>query len=304
MRRFLYFYLPIIFVECYLFLTLFLFEFGPVSYNLKEPVLFWCFLFLYQFALLLGYCVGVFSFKRDGNLLNNNYLPIRFFYIVVVFSVFANLIFYKNVMMYDGLIPYNLIDDLMLGVNNPNQSYVDRMVAYRDQQSNKLFNFMYFFISFSKPLLTVMIVFYWNKISVVMRVVVFIIILFQIVVGVSAGINKPIFDFFVYFSFALVVMIACGYFRGGREGLGNNKFFVFISIASFFVFFYMFGYFMSSRGGDVVNISRVSSLGDITVPSDVDLNSFFWFYLLCIHLAIIVYYTRLLWLFTCTNSKF
>ena len=34
---------------------------------------------------------------------------------------------------------------------------------------------------------------------------------------------------------------------------------------------------MSSRGGDVVNISRVSSLGDITVPSDVDLNSFFGF---------------------------
>ncbi|WP_257285965.1 hypothetical protein [Endozoicomonas sp. SESOKO1] len=277
MRSFFRLYLPIFIVEIYLIFTICLFLFGPIEFKVHNNIIFGLYLSLYIFALLIGY---LFSLKL--NLVNRDLfcfngrekLSLSFFYIVLFLSFFANIIFYKNVMLHDSISLSAIWKSILHGLDNPELAYATRMQRFESYQGNKLLNILYFFIAFARPLLTAMIPFYWDRLTFFIKFVSLSLLSFQVFVGLSAGLNKPIFDFFFFFSVSLAVYFVLHYIRYGNFGFKNRKLFVCLSVFAFFLFLIFFGTFMSARGGDFSYFYSTSPLGDIFISDDLNVTIF------------------------------
>ena len=64
------YFIPILFLEVYLIITLLIFEFGPVSYHVELPFLFWGFMFIYLCSFLMGYIVAFITRSRSNRIVD------------------------------------------------------------------------------------------------------------------------------------------------------------------------------------------------------------------------------------------
>ena len=276
-------YLPIILVEVYLVFTILLFLFGPVDFKIHNELLFWLYLSLYQFSLFLGYYVslrlkkirsGINSFLSNYQYKNHTYLSLRFFYIALVLSLASTLIFYKNVMLVDDIFSHDFFKAFVSGLSDPNLSYSSRIARLDGYEGNKLVNALYFFIAFSRLMFLVMLPFFWGRLSVLLKIISLSLAFLQIFVSYSAGLNKPIFDLFFFFSSSLILVIVFDYIKAGGILTKEKVFFVACGVLSFFIFIVSFGYFIYAReGADFSFIVGSSPLGDIEVKEINDINS-------------------------------
>ena len=260
-------YFPIVVVEIYLFLTLVLFIYGPISFVIHESTKFWFYIVLYQLFVFLGYLIGIKTTKSISAVDRVSFFPKKIYYSVLVLAVFSNLIFYKNVMMLDSYIPWDIFDQVMVGIDSSKEVYDERSARLTYYQGSKSLNIFYFFIAFSKPLLTVLYPMYFSKVSLPVKVISFFVIAFQLLVGFASGLNKPFFDFFLLLFLSMLTCFLISLFRKELLHKAKSGFFIIIPCLSFLLFVFVFSVAMSERGGDLTYFTSesISPLRDITV---------------------------------------
>ena len=156
--------LPLILLEGYLILTLVLLFFGPVTFDLHNVDLFLMYMFIYHIAFILGYYLSIKSFIINKKTINYEYSSFKF-YVLLIFGAFSILLTYKNIMMSDSLIPFDIFNEFKNGLSNPGAIYSERMerIASGEGGSARLLNLLSIFFSFTKLLFLFYSIFYWKK---------------------------------------------------------------------------------------------------------------------------------------------
>lgn len=270
---------PIILTEIYLVFTLLVFSFGPIEYHIENPLIFWDYIFLYHFNMILGYVFAAIPFKnrtrpisRTGDLSS---FKIR---VLILAAFIAFLIGHKNATMSDSLIPVNFFSDIATGLLKNAEQYVLKMQRVDVYSGSKFLNIFNFFIAFAKVVLIPVIVFYWEKMTVVDRFLAITVSVLPVLSGICIGTNKLIFDFVILYGSSLAIYFVGFYYREGTFNFKSRKFFI-ATIVTFFCFaIWFFGTAMLGRGGDPSYIETTSPLGHIIVAfayRDAGENSFF-----------------------------
>jgi hypothetical protein len=107
------------------------------------------------------------------------------------------------------------------------------------------------------------VIFYWEKLTIVDRVLALTVTFLPVLSGISTGTNKPLFDFVIlYGSSLLLYFVACFYNDGGFN-FKSRRFFIVIIFVFFGAALWFFGTAMLGRGGDPSYVESTSPLGHI-----------------------------------------
>ena len=265
------YFIPILFLEVYLIITLLIFEFGPVSYHVELPFLFWGFMFIYLCSFLMGYIVAFITRSRSNRIVDgyfkNTQPSFNRFKLIMVAALASSLLGFKGVdSIFDLLNPIFLFDSALSGIYSPGEAYNIKMERVNSQgQGNILLSSVLFILAFSKVLIIPALVFMWDRLGRFSKFFAIFITLIPLLNGLSVGTNKSIFDFAIFYSSSLAVYFIHHYYRYGSFGFYKRKFFVFVFVFSFIGAFSFFGSAMSERGGNISYIETVSTLGEVTV---------------------------------------
>ncbi len=253
-------YLPLIFVETYLLVTLLLYFFGPVNFKTHNLGFFLVLLFLYHSAFILGYWVAKKLYKPRFNFKSARFSP-KLYYATLILSTFMVLLNYKNLMLTNSIIPYNLFKDVSYGITNPGLAYTERQVQLMDgvTSGSRLLNILSIFLAFTKLFFIFLCIHFWKDLSRIKKLQFTLYCLLFISAGFSSGTNSVIFIFFIFFVSALMLKLY----------LDRSKYLkraVLILGSSLMLPILFFGYIMSRRGGGFDYFAGTSPLGDISGP--------------------------------------
>ncbi|OWF66225.1 hypothetical protein B6A14_03235 [Polynucleobacter hirudinilacicola] len=257
-------YLPLLLVETYLIGTIIVFLFGPIKYYLESPFEFFCFIFFYHACSLFGYVMGV--ARTQCRVMQSG---ARFFYkpyyALLVVGLFAFLIGHKNFIGVESIIPYDLLDGIQGGLRSSSEQYVIRNESQALYGGDKGLNALYFLIAFSKIIIIPIVVFYWDKLTILARIVGVGLSILPVLSGISVGTNNPIFQFVIFYGVSLFLFFARNKILTGRCDFKSRSFFLF-TVSSLFVFaLFFFGNAMLGRGGDPSYLEKTSPLGHIKI---------------------------------------
>jgi hypothetical protein len=268
-------YLPLYLVQSYLALTLVVFFFGPIRYRLHNTQLFIILIVFYHIAFTLGYLS---VFRRDikpGGTKLETVFSASFYWKIFPFGMLGILITYKNVMLSDGIIPYEIIDNLIRGFTEPGQAYTDRMRTFESGQvsTSRTINVLSLIFGFAKLFFIFYFLYFWRVIGWFKRIVSVVYSLLFLATGISAGINSLVFLFVIFSVVSVVVKSHDAIYKNFRR--------VFLAAVLIFLLpLSWFGKIMSERGGGFEYFQSTSPLGDISFISNFDLGtteSFFGF---------------------------
>jgi hypothetical protein len=260
-------YLPLILVEIYLLLTIIVLYFGPVQFKIHNPFLFTVLIFLYHLFFITGYFFGI-KKSSFNKVIISKYSKISFF-ILLTFGILGILITYKNTMNYSTLIPYNFLNDLLRGIQEPAQVYIDRMgdVVYDGAGASRGLNIFFIFIAFCKLLFIFYFIWFWKNLNLLLKIISIFYSFLYISPGIIAGVNSVLF-WFILFSFTTLIIF---YYLYSKKKL---SFLLRVLAILFLIPILSFGNIMSQRGGSFDYFINSSSIGDISVKvNDIDTES-------------------------------
>lgn len=281
-------YFPILALEIYLITTLFLFFLGPIQFRIYNSDLFLMTMLTYHLATILGYYIGMRSYNSSIYMYEKK-ISSRRFYLSFCFALLSVLIAYKNIMLSDSLIPYNLLSDVYNGLTKPAQVYLERMqigaTDVRGSSSMRILNMLSLGFAFFKLLFIFETYYYWKVLSFGKKLISITYFLLFISCGLASGTNSVIFIFFIFSIFSLLILI---YFR--KPYLFKTATIILGTL--FLIPIGFFGFIMSRRGGGFEYFSTTARYGDITAPQGgiVDFTSF------SIEIFIDFYYYSFVWL--------
>jgi hypothetical protein len=263
-------YTPLILVELYLIISLLVLYFGPVQFRLHNPFLFILLIIFYHLFFILGYIVGI---KSTFNKKKIKYsFSKKYFYLLFIFGIIGILITYKNTMNYNSLIPYNFFNDLLRGIQEPAQVYIDRMadVVYDGAGTSRSLNIFFIFIAFCKLLFIFYFIWFWKILNIKLKFVSIFYSFLYISPGIIGGVNSILF-WFILFTFTSLIVF---YYLFNKKKLSS----LLKALAILFLIpILSFGNIMSKRGGSFDYFVNSSTLGDITVNiNDIDTESSFF----------------------------
>lgn len=266
--------IPIIFLQCYLILTLIMFQFGPINYKVLDPLLFWMFILSYHLCFLFGY---IFAYKlkkpktikKPLKLTENS--SIRIFYLILSLSIFSSLISFKGVSsIFDLINPVFWFESAINGVLFPGDAYNEKMARVLvDVSGNKILNILLFFIAFSKILIVPFTVFFWSRLSILTKFIAIFVTLLPVLSSLSNGTNKGVFDFVILFSSSLAVYFLYNKRNFKKYNFASRKFFLITIFISFVGALSFFGSTIGARGGDLRYIESQDQLGNISIPQEI-----------------------------------
>lgn len=268
-------YFPMLFVELYLFFTLFLFYFGPIEYRLHSPILFPILIIIYHCFFVFGYILACKLKPLARHEISGWGYSVVSYWLLFVFGLIGVWISYKNLMGMEGLIPYDFFHNLIRGFTEPGLVYTERMLNLNEgiASDSRFFNIISIFFAFSKLLFVFYFMYFWTCLTFFKKFLALIYSSFFISAGISAGVNSVVFIFFIFSVISLLVIL----FER------KSKYFwrvIGLSVLLFFFPLAWFGGVMSERGGAFDYFSSTSPLGDISVTSNFELtedSSFFEF---------------------------
>ena len=264
-------YLPLILIEVYLVLTLIIFAYGPVNYEITHPELFWFYILSFHLFFIFGYIIACVTFRPI-----NNYHKYRLpsvsdlsnyrFSIILLLALMASLLSFKGASVAEVINPAYWVRSAVIGIVDPGAAYVEKMARVDSSVSNKSLNIFLFFISFSKLTVFTFLVFGWSNYSWSLKLLALFVILLPVLSSVSNGTNKSLFDFVIILS--VVISIKTFYLAKAQRGKRSyvRTWITFFAIFLLFcLVFYYFGKAMGGRGGSLTYIERVDPLGNISV---------------------------------------
>lgn len=266
-------YLPFIIVEIYLLFTIFLFFCGPIDFSIHNFQLFIGLLFLYHLSFATGYLVFS-SWQASGPPLAPRFSEFKY-YFSLFFAVMGTLLTYHNLTLGSSLVPGEILNNVIRGVNAPGEAYTARM---EELDGGKVFtarwlNVSSIFFMFMKYLFIFYFIYYWRDLGFVKRLISISYCFVFLSPGLAAGINSVNFHFFIYVSAAVLILLYVNGYSGFRFVV------IFCSVLALIPIGF-FGYLMSQRGGGFDYFMMLSPYGDIGVSMDTpSLDSFFGFYI-------------------------
>lgn len=256
MKRFL----PLFVAEFYLLISLILLYFGPVRFELHNSFLFVVFLVLYHLAFIFGYFLSLRLYKP---FIVDNVPEVSGcgFYTLFILSVASVFLSYKNLMMNDGLIPYDIASDIVRGLAEPGVVYAERMQRMDEAGGSRILNVASLFFSFTKFLFLFYLIYFWSSLSFWRRALSVIFLLLFPLPGIVSGTNSVVFYLFIFIVSTVILVL---YIRSYRY----LKFLLFLGFFTMLIPIGYFGYIMSQRGGGFEYFALTSTLGDVNVLVD------------------------------------
>lgn len=254
-------YLPLLLVEAYLFLTLAFFYFGPVQFNIHNEFLFLFLMVIYHSFFISGYVLAIKLGALKKLNLEKKYSK-YVYWLLFCFGVVGVWAAYRNIMMMEGITPYDFFENLIRGLTEPGLAYTERMLNLGDAQAsgNLIFNIIFILFGFAKLLFVFYFLYYWSDLGAIKKFIALIYSFLFISAGLSAGVNSVIFIFFIFTSISLLVILyERGYIHFRKVLLFSGMLFL-MPVT-------WFGKIMSERGGGFEYFASTSSLGDISVAS-------------------------------------
>ena len=269
-------FFPILFLELYLIFTLLLFFFGPIQFQLHNPILFIMTLSTYHIASILGYYIGLKSFKFS----TKNYdkaLTGKQFYTGFFFAVLAVLLSYQNIMLSNTFVPYNLFSDVYEGLIDPAEAYAERIQAGAADVKGassyrRTINILSLLFAFFKLYFIFFVCYFWSGFSFIQKTLSISYFCLFLSPGFASGANSVIFKFFIFSITSSLIIV---YFRSPEI---FKRIAVVLGI-SFLIPIGFFGYIMSRRGGGFEYFEQTAPQGEIVVSAtSSSLSGFFEFY--------------------------
>lgn len=255
-------------MQFYLIITLAIFQFGPINYNIPNPKLFWGLMILYHLSLLCGYCfaclIGVSSVSKCRLPVINSDLSLKWFYLVVILAL-LNLILVHGSFFIDFLGDSNLLDKIIDAALKPGENYSDRMESSLNGGGNKIFNIFLFFIAFSQILIIPLIIFNWKVMNYKSKFTSIIISICPMLISLINGQNKGLFDFFILYAVSVVIVSLYEKYNRVQVHLRNPQSLYILPVISLVAFLLFFGTAMSQRGGNLNYIENVDRANNIVV---------------------------------------
>lgn len=268
-------YLPLIMVEAYLLFTIVLYQFGPLDWKTENEGLFWFFLLMYHAAFILGYLLSIKKINlapaRHSLKSLNPKVYRGIIWCALMICVVCACIEYKNLTLASSYIPYELPKNFIAGLVDPASQYYNKFTP-EGYVSNKLVTMGSALFSFIYLSLIPLLVVEWKRLSLPQKIVAFIVIVFKVVVYVSIGTNKGIFDTMFSFAGILLVLVLLNVFHSTEEHI-EKKTFLKIAAFTLFLVIFSFTYFtanISSRVSSPVdyamNVAGQTTEPDTTIP--------------------------------------
>ena len=259
-------YAPLFMVESYLIITLLILLFGPVNFRLHNEILFYGLIFLYHLSFIIGYIVLCITYKPIYYTDNKWGGAISFtatrFYLWLSMGIIGILLTYKNIMMSNSIIPYNIYSEVLRGVLEPGVVYAERMNSissgFESSLITRCLNIISIFFLCYKLLFVFYFVFFWSALSFFKKIICVTYCFFFITPGVAAGTNSVIFQLVIFLGVSVIII----------SYLKRSAVFYLVCVLSFLMLFLAilaFGYIMSHRGGDFSYFSTTSPIGDVTI---------------------------------------
>uniref|UniRef100_UPI004048894C hypothetical protein n=1 Tax=Algoriphagus sp. TaxID=1872435 RepID=UPI004048894C len=192
-----------------------------------------------------------------------------YFLLLFFLGIMGILITYKNTMNYTSLIPYNFVEDLQKGIQEPAQVYIDRMadVVYDGAGSSRSLNIFFMFIAFSKLLFIFYFIWFWRELNLFFKIISVFYSFLYVSPGIIAGVNSVLFWFFLFTFTSLIVF---NYLFNKKKLSSLIKLLTIL----FIIPILSFGNIMSKRGGSFDYFVNSSPIGDISVKvNDIDTDS-------------------------------
>lgn len=259
-------YLPLLLVETYLLLTLVIFYFGPITYKIHNSILFFGLMVIYHCFFIFGYVLA-YKFKVfTKNVVSERVYSSSSYWWLFYFGLIGIWAAYRNIMMMDGIIPYDFFDNLIRGFTEPGLAYTERMLNLEIGQapSSRLFNVLSILFAFTKLLFIFYFLYFWVDLNWAKKIIALVYSLLFISTGISAGVNSVIFIFFIFSAISLLVVLY------ERRYIHFRKVLLFSGML-FLVPVTWFGGIMSERGGGFEYFASTSPLGDISTVSGFNL---------------------------------
>ncbi len=250
-------YAALIASELYLFFTLIVFVLGPVSYRVHNASIFYTLIFLYHVSFIAGYLLSVRTGKTASASSASDFSALVF-YVVFSFGLVSLLLTYQNAMLGDTLIPRDFFENLARGVTDPAAAYVERMGKIEEglPAGSRVQNVVSFAFAFCKLFFVFYSIYHWGVLTRAKRALFISYSFFYLSIGLSAGINSVVFQYFIFTSITILLLMYINSPRIFRRAIFLFSILSLVPIISF-------GYIMSERGGDVDFIAAASPLGEV-----------------------------------------
>lgn len=158
-------YIPLILVEFYFFLTLYVFLLGPLKFPVDNTANLVLTLVAYNCFLAFGYILSNKIFVIDSGV-DKDYFN-NFFFIILILGSFATFILYKNITFTREMSIDGITNDIYRGLLNPEKArevYAEKIHSGK-YNSNIFYSFYLLFFAWSKFVILPYIVFFWDKLS-------------------------------------------------------------------------------------------------------------------------------------------
>lgn len=232
-------YVPLLLVEAFLIATLLLYQFGPITWETENVGMFWFFIAAYHVVFIGGYALSVEKIKlsepswRLTDLQPKSYRWV--IWAVIALCAVCACIEYRNLTRSTSYIPYELPRNFINGLLNPADQYYSKSSG--EFEGNKLITLASALASFVYVSLIPLMVVEWKRLSIPQRICLMFLILFKVVVYVSIGTNKGIFDTMFGFVGILAVLLLLNGFHRTDEHIDKKTFAIIGAFALFLALF-------------------------------------------------------------------
>lgn len=255
--------LPIIFFQIYLSFSVFLFLFGPWSWEVNNPIFLYGYLSLAQISILIGYLLSWPSlkkytsekFKKTNRKFGGH---LKIFNVCII----INLLF---------LIPTSLsrtgdyFPNIYAGILNPGLAYNLNYERLENGNAFQFIEYLRLILSFFLVSFFPLAISYWGLLSGQKKLITLLLIFFNISIFISTGTNKGIADFVVTTPWLILLAIN----SGSSKFNSNFRKIIYLFIALFLAFILFFSFGQLQREGGVGELG-VFNTGRTLIYADRD----------------------------------
>lgn len=248
-------YTPLILIEIYLFIGLWLLFYGPLSWPLENTWKFLTYITLYHLSFIAGYllqtahsCRNLDSHSPNQQALRQSNLFTKYFWPILILALAANVILYRNMTLSHSFIPDNILSDLYRGLVTPweARAYYASDTALAGFVKSPAITALLLLVAPFKYILLPGLVFYWHTLVLIRKIFGVLIACVPILSGIVASLSV------INFSYLFIISICLGTLfisQNGSEAFSlirQRKFFIFSLV---FIFLFSFWQFYSVKSG-------------------------------------------------------
>ena len=251
-------YCPLIVVGGFFLLTIVLFAFGPLNWNISNPFKLYSFLFLSCVALFIGYFLSVKYFKS-----NDKVISININTLFLIGSIVYIILYIPTVYITTG----KLYPDIYTGIMNTGEAY--RLSKYYNEVNSPLILYIRMILSPLMFSITPLTVYFFSKLSKGNKFLGIIIIVLNIFLGISQGINKNVADIVSQLVLALFIMLLSNNNKTNSKIYRTKLFFLIILLCTLFFLYYANG--MTNRvETDIQNSTSTNSVENSSLTENTE----------------------------------